>query len=173
MIRARAYLAPGRCAIARPRLDARGAPGPVRIAELALDELARGIARQRLVEGDLAGHLIAGHMLAAESDDLFARDRGARLELYRGMDALAPLLVGNAEDGGVEDLGMPVERIFHLGRVDIDARRDDHVALPVADVIEALGVHPGHVAHRVPVVAADLLRRLGVLRSEERRVGKE
>src|SRR5712691_1576361 len=139
MIRARAYLGPGWCAIARPRLDARGAARPVRVAKLALDELARGVARQRVVEGHLARDLVAGHVLAAEGDDLFGRDRGARLELDRGMDALAPLLVGNAEDGGVEDLRMPVERILHLGRVDIDARRDDHVALPVADVIEALG----------------------------------
>src|SRR5712691_5575485 len=163
MIRARAYLGPGWCAIARPRLDARGAARPIRVAKLALDELPRGVARQRVVERYLARDLVAGHVLAAEGDDLLRAERGARLELKLGVHALAPVLVGDAEDGGVEDLRMPVERVLDLGRVDIHARRDDHVALPVAYVIEALGVHPGYIAHRVPIVPADLPRRLGVL----------
>ena len=78
------------------------------------------------------------------------------------MHALAPLVVGHPEDGRVEHLGVAVQHVLDLGRVDVDARRDDHVALAVADVVEAVRVHVGHVAHRVPVAAAHLLGRLGI-----------
>ncbi len=78
------------------------------------------------------------------------------------MHALAPLVVGHPEDGGVEHLRVTVQHVLDLGRVDVDARRDDHVALAVADVVEAVRVHVGHVAHRVPVPAAHLLGRLGI-----------
>src|SRR5713101_3382723 len=131
--------------------DARDAAGPVGLAELALQELARRVAREDVVEGDLSGHLVAGHVPPAEGGDLLGGERLPGAHVERGVHPLAPLLVGHPEDGGVEHLGVAVQHVLDLGRVDVDARRDDHVALAVADVVEALRVHVGHVAHRVPV----------------------
>jgi hypothetical protein len=79
------------------------------------------------------------------------------------VDALAPFVVGDAEDGDVQDRGMTVERVFDLGRIDVDAARDDHVALAVADVHEAIVVDPRDVADREPVAPHRVARRFRLL----------
>jgi hypothetical protein len=53
--------------------------------------------------------------------------------------------------------------VLDLGRVDVHAARDDHVALAVADVDEPLGVDPGHVADGHPLSARGLRGRGRVL----------
>src|SRR6186997_1567898 len=128
-----------------------GATGPV------------GVAGKGGVEGDFAWNLVVGQVRAAEGPDLVRGEGLAGARLDRRVDALAPVVVGHAEDGGVLDLGMAVERVLDLGRVDIDPARDDHVPLPVADVDEPLLVEVRDVAHAEPVAPASLARGVGVL----------
>ena len=87
--------------------------------------------------------------------------------LHDRVHLLAPLVVGNAEDGRVHHVGMRVEHRLDLGRVDVHPAADDHVLLAVADVDEALVVDARHVADRLPrppgvVQLAQLLRGLVV-----------
>ncbi len=78
---------------------------------------------------------------------------GGRLEprgqLDRGLHLLAPLVVGDAEDGDVADRGVLGEGVLDLGGVDVDATRDDHVGGPVAEVDVAVGLDPPDVADAV------------------------
>src|SRR5262249_52133416 len=146
-----------------PALHANGPARPVGVPEHALDELACAVAREPLVEGDLAGHLVVGHVLPAERAHVVDGERLARPELDCGVHALAPLVVGHAEHGRVLDHRVTVERVLDLGRIDVHATGDDHVALAIADVDEALRVHVGHVADGEPVAADGVPRRLGIL----------
>jgi len=58
---------------------------------------------------------------------------------------------------------VPVQDVLDLGRIDVHAARDDHVALAVAERVIAVGVHARHVADRVPVAPPGLPRRLRAL----------
>src|SRR5207244_11606128 len=123
----------------------------------ALDELAGGVAREVGVEGDLPRRLVVGEVAAAEFHHLGRRHRRTGAGLHGRVHALTPLGVGDAEHGGVLDGGVPVQHVLDLGRLDVDAARDDHVALAIADVDEALVVHPRHVADAQPFAAGGLL----------------
>ena len=146
-----------------PPLNSGGATGPVGLAQNALDELAGGVAREGGVEGDLARNLVVGEVRAAEGPDLVGGEGRAGARLDGGVDALAPVVVGHAEDGGVLDLGVAVKHVLDLGGVDVDAARDDHVALAVADVDEPLVVEVRDVAHAEPVAPRRLARGVRVL----------
>src|SRR5687767_1011687 len=95
-----------------PASDAGGAVGPVGLAQKALDELACGVAWEGGVKRDLPRNLVVGQLRAAEGADLVGGQRLAAARLDRRVNALAPLVVGHAEDGGVLDLGMAVERVL-------------------------------------------------------------
>src|SRR5437016_82674 len=139
------------------------AAGPVGLAEHALEELARRIAREVLVKGDLAWDLVTGDMAPGEGHDVLCGEPDPRLELHGRVDPLAPVVVGHAEDRHVLDVGVAVQGVLDLRGIDVHAGRDDHVALAVADIVEAVGIHPRDVAHRVPLAATHLPGRLGVL----------
>jgi len=107
--------------------------------------------------------------VGAEAEQLLG-EPGARRDPCGGLDhrlhLLAPVLVGNAEDRDVADLGMREQRSFDLGRVDVDATRDDHVDLAVAEEEIAVLVQVADVADReepVAPVVGGLLRILVVL----------
>ena len=51
---------------------------------------------------------------------------------------LAVALVGNADDRGFDNVGVLVQRSFHLGRVDVLAAADHHVFDAIGDVEEPL-----------------------------------
>src|SRR3989449_633729 len=95
------------------------APGPVGLAEHALEELARRIAREVLVEGDLARNLVVGDMATGEGGDVLGGEPGPRLELHGGVDPLAPVVVGHAEDRHVLDVRMAVQGVLDLGGIDV------------------------------------------------------
>src|SRR5690242_9032667 len=80
-------------------LNLRAPPCPVGISQQALDQLARAVARELRMEGDVARRLVVGQVRAAERADLGDGERRARAELQRGVHALAPLGVGHPEDG--------------------------------------------------------------------------
>src|SRR6185312_10548366 len=120
---------------------------PVRIAEVALQDLAGTRLGERLAADDHgAGHLVATDVLAAHGDDLVGRDGGAGLDDHLGVDHLAEVFVGNAEHRDLEDVGMLEDGILDFGRVDVLAARDDHVLGAVDDEQVAVLVRPGDVA---------------------------
>jgi len=63
------------------------------------------------------------------------------------LDALDLLPVGNADDAGLQDVGVPVENILHLGGVDVHPRRLDHPLLAELEVEEAVGMKPATQTH--------------------------
>src|SRR4051795_13661449 len=65
---------------------------------------------------------------------------------------LPPVLVGDTEDGALDDPGMRVEDRLDLGRVDVDAAGDDQVLAAAVEPHETVVVHPAQVPHRDPVV---------------------
>ena len=75
-----------------------------------------------------------------------AEDRGAVAHTDHGAHLLADALVGDADDRGLGDVGMLVERGLDLGGVDVLAAADDDVLQPVDDVEVALVVEAAEVA---------------------------
>ena len=62
------------------------------------------------------------------------------------MDGLPELVVGNAEHGAVRHRRQLVQHGLDLSGIDVDAARDDHVDLPIAQVEVALLVEVADVA---------------------------
>src|SRR5262245_48708355 len=133
--------------------DSRPASGPERLAELPLEDLARARAGQLRGERDRARDLVGGQVAARKGDNVGSGERGAGPGDDHGVDALSPLVAGDAEHRHVDDVRMALQRALDLRRVDVHPAGDDHVRLAVADVVEALRVAIGHVAHRDEPVA--------------------
>src|SRR3990172_6441002 len=115
----------------------------VRLAQHALEDLARGVARQGLGrDDDGSRNLVAGELALTEGDAVLAGDRGPRPRHHDGARRLAPARVRHPDHGGLGDAGMAIQDRLHLGRVDVLPARDDHVLLPVRDVEEPLLVLP-------------------------------
>jgi len=90
-----------------------------------------------IITASLAGYLI-GHIVTG---DPFGR-------LDHRFDLFSPVVVRNAEDGGVAHLGMGQQHILDLGRVDVGPARNDHVDLAVPQEEVPVLVQVAHVAHR-------------------------
>src|SRR5690242_21433143 len=92
--------------------------GPVRIAQLALEDLAGRRLGQRLgTQLDAPGDLESGDLLAAVRDQLVGS--GVPAAEHHGVDRLAPARMGHAEDGYLLDAGIAGQRVLHLGGVDV------------------------------------------------------
>src|SRR5207249_6580674 len=87
------------CRAGAVALDSRRAARPEGFAKEAFDQLAGGVAREVVVERELARDHVARQVLAAERFEVVSGRGLARPDLDRGVDALAPVVVGNAEDG--------------------------------------------------------------------------
>ena len=86
-------------------------PGPVRLAQLALEDLPRAGLRQRLVaELDRARQLVAGDAARGSASISSSSAALALAQHDGGVHALAPVLVRHAEDRGLEHRGVVVER---------------------------------------------------------------
>src|SRR4029077_16165734 len=107
---------------------------PVRRAKLALQHLARGVARQLLDELDGARALEARGPLRDEGEELGLIPLPTGEGLAYGLDLLSPVRVGDAEHRGVEHRRVLAERLLDLGGVDVDPTRDDHVLLSIEDI---------------------------------------
>ena len=64
----------------------------------------------------------------------------------RGLDLLAPLVVGHTEHGHIDHRGVLEECLLDLGGVDVDPTADDHVGGAVGEVNPPVGVDAPHVA---------------------------
>jgi hypothetical protein len=72
--------------------------------------------------------------------------------VHHGLDLFAEVLVGHAEHGHVEHLGVHGEHVLGLLGVDVHAAGDDHVRLAVGEVEEAVLVDVADVAERAPAL---------------------
>src|SRR6478609_4358796 len=111
---------------------------PEWFAKLPLQNLSAGVARQCFDEIDGPRALVGSELLAAKGDDLLRRRLLGRDD--DGLDRLSPTLVGDSDDGGVEDRRMIKKHPFDLGAVNVLAAGDDHVLEPVLDVDESVRV---------------------------------
>src|SRR5689334_3375653 len=127
------------------------------IAQLSLQDLARGVPRQLVDHVVLLGALVAGDVVETApvecgwiraSDDV-------------GDDALAPVVVRHADDGNFRDRLIAEKDVLHLARVDVVAAGDDHVLRAVHQREVAVLVEAAEVAGVEPAVAQGLGRRLG------------
>src|ERR1700761_4488276 len=98
-------------------------------AQLALENLAGGVAGKLLDEHDLAGHLVAGEMATHVFLELDLGQHGAGVQADHGAQALSAPLVGDAHDRHLADAGHPSQEVLDLSREDVLATRDDHVVV--------------------------------------------
>src|ERR1700728_1323761 len=94
-------------------------------AELALEDLAGGVARKLGDEDDFAWDLVAGEVLLDVFLDRVLVEIGVLAGDDERLQALAELVVGDADDGGLFDLGMVGEQVLDLAREDVLAAGDD------------------------------------------------
>src|SRR5580704_5523731 len=88
------------------------------------------------------------------------------------MNRLSPLLVRDANCSHILHLGMSAKNLLHFGWIDILPAADDHIALPVGEIIVAVLVATGQVADRAigaPERLSGFLRRLPVALKRVRR----
>lgn len=84
--------------------------------------------------------LVRRDAVAHEGDELVRLGLGAVVDDDRGVHLLAVHVVGDAEDGGRGDVGVPCEHLLHLGRIHVVPVADDHVLLTVDDRQDAVDV---------------------------------
>ena len=125
--------------------------------DLPTQDLAGGSFRERFLEPHETGVLVCGDPRLDEALDLLGIRLVAGLEDDRGADVLAELVVGQAHDRGLHDVGVLVEHLLDLARVDVEAAADDHLLLAVDDEEIAVVVDPGQIAGVKPPVGIDRL----------------
>src|SRR5262249_660619 len=101
--------------------------------------------------------LVVGDLALAEIADVVGRGALPGPQLDPGADLLAVLGVGHADHLHVLDLGVAVEELLDLARVDVLAAADDHVLDGPHAVAVALGVEGGEVAGVHPAAGVDRL----------------
>src|SRR6266699_950974 len=147
-VRAKGRVEPGRRPAgpgARTRsLHDRGlVAGPVRLTQHPLIQLAGGGPRHVGHEVDGPRALEVRDPGPAVLDQLAGQvgpGAGQVGGLPHGLHLLAQVLVRDADHGHVEHGGMSGEQVLGLLGVDVDAARDDHVALAVGEVQVSVGV---------------------------------
>ena len=113
--------------------------------------LAARVARHLVDEVELPRHLVAGDLGAAVLDELVEGGRARPgAGSHDGGDPLAPPLVGDADDEGVEHLRVGLQRRLDLLGVDLLAARVDALRAAAEQRHRAVELEAGEVAgHRV------------------------
>src|ERR1700735_5573119 len=132
--------------------------------DLALEHLAGRAERQLGAEHILTRLLVAAELGAGQLAQVGFERRGVHVapgnhDRDRG---LAPFRVRLAHHDHRVDQVVRPQHPLELGRVDVEAARDDHVGLAPGDVQVALGVQPAGVTGEDPVLAE---RLRGLLRA--------
>ena len=134
------------------------------LAHLELLDLAGDGHRELVDDLDVARDLVVGDAAAAELPQRVGVDVGARSQPDPRHQLLAVAVVGHADHLDVLDVGVGVEELLDLPRVDVLAAADDHVLDPPDDVHVAVVGHHREVAGVHPAVGVDGLgRALGVV----------
>src|SRR5262249_16932753 len=106
-----------------------------RRAERALVDLEHGRQRQGRHQDEPVGTLARRECLTDERAQLGEGRWTLGIGRFAERPAdLAEPLVREPDDGGARDLRMAREHVFDLGRVDVVAAADEHLALPSAQV---------------------------------------
>src|SRR5262249_51882126 len=105
--------------------DVRGAGVLLLLKELAPQDFPDQTPGQLRAELDLLRHLVTSHPCAAIVNDLLGGGRLALAQHYVYLDGLAPALVGYADSYRLEDLGVRVEWLFDITRIDVHTAGDD------------------------------------------------
>src|SRR5689334_9951945 len=135
-----------------PRLD--------RVSHHEFLDLAGHGHRELVDEFDIARDLVVRDLAVAERADLFRCQRLARAYAHPCAELLAIAIVGDAEHLHVLDLGMAIQELLDLARIEVLAATDHHVLDAADDVAIALLVDHGEVAGVHP---AGLVEHLGGL----------
>src|SRR4051812_23761292 len=88
--------------------------GPVGLAQVALEDLAGGVARERLDDIHALRALVVREVLAAERDQLLLGGGDVRFQGHDALDRLTPAVVGYADDGDLCD-----RRVFGQHSLDL------------------------------------------------------
>src|SRR3984893_14428294 len=140
--------------------------------QLGLAHFAVRVARELVDELDHTGTLVVGEVVSTPGDQAVGAERRPRARLHDGVEDLAPALVGHAENGAVHHVGMLVEGILDLARIDVHTTRNDHVALAVGEVEVAVVVQVACVTDGEPPAAMRGRRLLGIVVVLEARRGR-
>src|SRR5690349_23908661 len=89
----------------------------VRLPQLRLPRLAVWVARELGDELDEARTLVVGEVLPHPRDDVVLRQRALGAGLHDREQHLAPLVVGDAEHGAVDDVVVGEQALLDLARV--------------------------------------------------------
>src|SRR3954452_6867712 len=120
------------------------------VLELALKHLAGRGPRELVDEDHVARRLVAREVLLDVVLDVL-RAEGAVLDDH-GLQALAELVVVDAEDGDVGHALVRVQQLLDLTREDVLTARHDHVVVAAVDEEAALGVEMADVSGREQAV---------------------
>ena len=125
--------------------------------ELGLFDFSRGIPGHRGEDNPL-GALIPGQ-LQAEAMNLVFGETAALFTLDDCGGDFAQPLVGHTDDGDILNGRIGAEKVLNLYGVDILTAGDDHVLLPIYQVVEAVGILHGHITGFQPAVGGEHLSR--------------
>src|SRR5215212_1369383 len=134
---------------------------PLLFREHALEELADSALGKLITKFNERRHLVRGEVVLAVSDEILLRQRAALLLHRENLHCFSPVFVGCADGHYLDDLGVLVEHLFDLPRIDLEAARVDDLFLAVNDVEVAVVVHPGDVAGVEPAISQGLRGLLG------------
>src|SRR4051794_603212 len=119
----------------------------VGFGELTLEDLASRVAWELIEEHDLARNLVAGEVLPDPVlEVVLARRFGS--DDHECLQALAELLVVDADRGHLDDGLVTREAVLDLLREDVLATRDDHLVVAALDVEPPVRVEAADVARR-------------------------
>src|SRR5690349_3157449 len=120
--------------------------------DLAPQNFAGRPLRQRVDDPHLPRVLIARESFLDEVPDLVRMGGCPRSQSYGGADLLTEGVVGNADDGGLNDGWMLIEHFLDLARIHVVPAADDQRLLAVDDVEVAFLVHPSEIAGAEPAI---------------------
>ena len=108
------------------------------LAHLPPQHLADERTRQLVDREEPARHLVGRQVQLAVVAERLGIELGALAEHHRGDDLLAAL-ARQRHDGRLHDIGVSVQRLFDLGRGDVEPAGDDDLLEPVDDRHESIG----------------------------------
>src|ERR1700687_620528 len=129
---------------------------PIGIAQAPLENLAGILAWQLGLDFDVLRHLVIGERGFELRADVSDVQRHPRFRFHYGHQRFPKFIVGNAEHRAVVDAWNRMQRGLDFGGIDVDAARDHHVALAVADEDIAVPVDLADIARSDEPVAFDL-----------------
>src|SRR6266404_9848680 len=130
-----------------PRLD--------RLAHHEFLDLAGNRHREFVDEFDVARNFVMRDLALAEAADLLGRQRLAGSRPDPRAEFLAVAVVGDAENLHVLNLGMAVEKLLDLARVEVFAAVDHHVLGTADDVAITLRIDDGDIAGMHPAIGIE------------------